>query len=443
MVETVHEILSNVNMNNIRLKVRNFGPIKNGYEQDDGFLTIPKVTLFCGPQGSGKSTITKLLSSLMWLEKAAYVIAWNRSEFVVSDPSVIVSLMDWHGISSYFQPETEIVYKGDLIDLHYNNGILRLTPSVNSGGTYEKPRIMYMPAERNFLHYFKNSAPVEQPPLLILHKEYSKAEKIYASGFDLPINGYRFALNAEHKPVILNLHATGTPSETPLSASSSGIQSILPILLVSEYLQSRIGADSPGTDMDSMSLTRNPFLTFANADATPCFRDSDTKVNVPTFVFRANRAASCFTNVVEEPEQNLFPPTQRNVLRRLLSICGLAESNRLILSTHSPYIVSDLIASTIAKKLYDLADMAGTKSAECRKLVEEIYSPYAVVDSSQVCLFETNYDGVIRKSMDDQGRLSDKNFLNYHLQLSSKLFDHMLSLRAHIENVVAESAAHE
>lgn len=429
-------------MNNIRIKVRNFGPIKNGYEQGDGYLTIPKVTLFCGPQGSGKSTITKLLSSLMWLEKAAHVIVWNRPEFVISDPSLLVSLMDWHGISSYFQPETEIAYKGDLIDLYYRNGNMRLVPVVNSGGTYEKPRIMYMPAERNFLHYFKNSAPVEQPPLLTLHKEYAKAEKDYETGFDLPINGYRFALNKEHKPVILNMHATGAPSETPLGAASSGIQSILPILLVSEYLQSRIGADSAGTDMDSMSLTRNPFLTFASAD-TPCFKDTDIKVNVPTFVFRANRAATCFANIVEEPEQNLFPPTQRNVLRRLLSICSLSKGNRLILSTHSPYIVSDLIASTIAKKLYDLADAAGAQSRECRKWIEEVYSPFAIVDSSQVCLFETNYDGTIKRSMDDQGRLSDANFLNYHLQLSSKLFDHMFSLRSRIMRILEGVSGHE
>ena len=72
-----------------------------------------------------------------------------------------------------------------------------------------------------------------------------------------------------------------------------------------------------------------------------------------------------------------------------------------------------------------------------------MYSPFAIVDSSQVCLFETNYDGTIKRSMDDHGRLSDANFLNYHLQLSSKLFDHMFSLRSRIMRILEGVSGHE
>jgi predicted ATPase len=53
-----------------RIRIKNFGPIKEGYQEDDGWLDVKKVTVFIGNQGSGKSTVAKLISSFMWLEKA-------------------------------------------------------------------------------------------------------------------------------------------------------------------------------------------------------------------------------------------------------------------------------------------------------------------------------------------------------------------------------------
>lgn len=53
-----------------RIKIKNFGPIINGNQTNDGWIDIKKVTLFIGNQGSGKSTVAKLISTFMWLEKA-------------------------------------------------------------------------------------------------------------------------------------------------------------------------------------------------------------------------------------------------------------------------------------------------------------------------------------------------------------------------------------
>jgi predicted ATPase len=50
-----------------RLYIKNFGPIKEGYKEG---IEIKKVSVFIGNQGSGKSTLAKVISSLMWLEKA-------------------------------------------------------------------------------------------------------------------------------------------------------------------------------------------------------------------------------------------------------------------------------------------------------------------------------------------------------------------------------------
>jgi AAA15 family ATPase/GTPase len=57
-----------------RIKIRNFGPIT------DGFIDIKKITFFCGHQGSGKSTVAKLVSAFSWIEKALL-----RGDFQESD----------------------------------------------------------------------------------------------------------------------------------------------------------------------------------------------------------------------------------------------------------------------------------------------------------------------------------------------------------------------
>ena len=53
-----------------KLRVKNFGPIKDGFSENDGFMEITPVTVICGNQATGKSTIAKLYSTLTWLEKS-------------------------------------------------------------------------------------------------------------------------------------------------------------------------------------------------------------------------------------------------------------------------------------------------------------------------------------------------------------------------------------
>ena len=48
-----------------KIRIKNFGPIKEGYQENDGWLDVKKVTVFIGNQGSGKSTVAKLVSTML------------------------------------------------------------------------------------------------------------------------------------------------------------------------------------------------------------------------------------------------------------------------------------------------------------------------------------------------------------------------------------------
>ena len=55
-----------------RIKIKNFGPIREGFVDNDGWMDIEKVTVFIGDQGSGKSTVAKWISTFSWLEKSRH-----------------------------------------------------------------------------------------------------------------------------------------------------------------------------------------------------------------------------------------------------------------------------------------------------------------------------------------------------------------------------------
>jgi len=46
---------------------------------------------------------------------------------------------------------------------------------------------------------------------------------------------------------------------------------------------------------------------------------------------------------LEEPEQNLFPPTQQILTKTLLKLVKRDEGNMLFMSTHSPYVLDVLL----------------------------------------------------------------------------------------------------
>ena len=49
---------------------------------------------------------------------------------------------------------------------------------------------------------------------------------------------------------------------------------------------------------------------------------------------------------LEEPEQNLFPPTQGVLIQTLMALTERRNNNRLFIATHSPYILGDILERT-------------------------------------------------------------------------------------------------
>lgn len=108
-----------------RIRIRNFGPIKDGCMTNNGWVDIQKVTVFIGNQGSGKSTVAKLISTFTWIEKALVRGDYNKKWFERKN-KLKNQYLNYHRLENYFNgiDNTLIEYEGDAYSIVYENGSL-------------------------------------------------------------------------------------------------------------------------------------------------------------------------------------------------------------------------------------------------------------------------------------------------------------------------------
>ena len=399
---------------NVRIKVRNFGPITSGRTDNDGWMDIAKVTLFCGPQGSGKSCITKLTSLLMWLEKSVY-----RNPELVVDNAAFVQALEWQGIANYITTETEIAYQGDLLRFLYVNGGIHSELTFDQNAPYIVPKISYMPAERNFASIVRSADRVEglPRPLIDMQVEFNRAKRFFAVGFRLPANGFKFRFDKD--PWIVNGNASDA-NMTRLEEASSGLQSMVPMLLVSEYLEGHLA-----TELDarrSVGIFYDPGTAEKKEQIEAYVRklganDSLTVAQKSMRLERYFAPGRRFVNLVEEPEQNLYPETQRAVVNALVAIANRKPDNILIMSTHSPYVLNQLVTAALAASI-------GPSPK-----VEEVFPLASAVPQSDMKLYELDGEGRVVPLETPNGLFDDQNLLNAALRNWNELFDRLLDIK--------------
>ena len=83
--------------------IQHFGAIKTCSTP----IEIRKVTFFIGNQGSGKSTIAKLIATFMWIEKALVKESYNPEWFERNDTFKNLFL-SYHRLESYLKENSYI-----------------------------------------------------------------------------------------------------------------------------------------------------------------------------------------------------------------------------------------------------------------------------------------------------------------------------------------------
>lgn len=422
--------------NMAKLKIKNFGPIQKGFSENDGFLEISPVTVICGNQATGKSTIAKLYSIFSWLEKAVVKAGIG---IISEDIDDFVSLCKPHRIDEYFNAKTEIHYIGTACEFIYQNS--KFTPKVkdfgNSLSQYKRPKIMYVPAERNLLTSIEDAENIKNlPPMLsILMDEYEKAKKASKTGeFDLPISNVKLIYD---KNTLTMKVLTENNKSISIYSASSGIQSVTPVSIVSKYITEEVSSNFLKNiqklsanerkqikelikkDVKDDEISQLLISSFDQLIYGKILNEDITKnlENLLHYFFN-----TCFINIVEEPEQNLYPQSQNKILYELLECKNNCIENKLLITTHSPYILSYLTQSAKAAELLE----KGVPEKEIQKIIPV----KAAVPGSKITIYETKSDGTIKLLKPYKSLPSDENELNKALEDQNESFSDLLDLEA-------------
>ncbi len=405
-----------------RIKIKYFGPIKDGYQENDGWIDIKKVTIFIGNQGSGKSTVAKLVSTFMWLEKAL-IRGDMKAPLSFKD---FIELIEFHRLENYLQANTEIEYEGTNFQIKLKNSTSsdkKLIEIIElKTGEYKLPKIMYVPAERNFLSSIENINKVSDLILGSL-KNYSiefRNAQLANKGkaIELPINNTKIVYDPKDNENYLEFN----DKRLKLSHASSGFHSFVPLHWITKYLidfieqSEKILLESLSTDQ---TIRRNNELKKLNS-----LNLKEKEIRAKEKEINNKYVCKHFVNIVEEPEQNLFPISQKKMLFSLLGFNNEQDGNKLIITTHSPYLLVYLTLSVEAYKLKHKVN-----SNELKSKLNQIVPIESALNGSDLAVYQLNeINGEITKLKNYRGLPSDDNNLNNGLADANDDFSKLLDL---------------
>ena len=402
-----------------KIKIKNFGPIIKGYKNNgcSDFININKVTVFIGPQGSGKSTLAKLVSCFTWIEKSLVKGAILEEKFNYKD---FKKQLQFNQIDEYLTDSSYLEWIGENFTIICKNSEISIIPL--STETADIPKIMYIPAERNFLSSFSFSyiqlVSVLTLSLKTFLEEYTNAKKNIKGEIRLPIAG--ISCEYERSKDVMWIKRGG--NKTRLEKSASGFQSITPLFLVSENLSNLVQKGNQGelnfSDYERLKSDMRTLLQNT--------QNNDSKVlDLMIKELGAKFFPSYFFNIVEEPEQNLFPESQKELLFYLLKCVNKNKKNKLLITTHSPYLLGYLNCCIFGKKLQ--------KHGLVDEKMNTIIPISSLIDSENVIVYQLDNSGNIECVEPYEGLIADGHILNTILNEPNEMFYELLSLEGSIQ----------
>lgn len=411
-----------------RLIIRNVGPIKRVDIQ------LNKVNVFIGPQSSGKSTIAKVLSTCSWIEKG---VATTMDDGFVADAEAFISLMsDFHKMTKYFDEASEVLFETDVVRISLKGKDFNL--KLKDQEAYHREKICYVPSERNSVTLPElQGFEFGQTNLRSFLFDWYNAREFYNENnkTDILNLGVRYYFDPNELRLKDRIeHSNGKTYEIPLGSASSGLQSVVPLQIMVQYFAGqyfesfgeKISFDTEEKTKrirhkltDTMVLQRmfaeyNPaersrFIQKANGR----LRDGDEQAKQLIDEYRAAverlTVPTRTSFIIEEPEQNLFPRTQMDLLFYLLSQLNHGRNHRLVMTTHSPYILYALNNCLLAYLVKDSID------EDVIPIVESMKYP---VNPADVSVWSIKNGRLVNekdepdKTIQDERGLIRKNYFN-------------------------------
>jgi predicted ATPase len=404
------------------ITIKKIGPVQFGR------VDIRKVTVFVGNQGAGKSTVAKLISVFTKIEKSLVRGDFEKNWFKAKN-RLESYYLPYHRLEDYLTDNSEIDYIGNKFSISYKNKELSVSEIQNS--KYALPKIMYVPAECNLLTYIKGAEELKlsSEALQEFSTEYYNAmQEMNGNAILLPINNTEIRYDKRSD----ELYLKSSDFRIKLRVASSGFQSFVPLYLVSEFLANSVKKQSGNKATMSSEETKKFQKGLRTIWDNEHLTDIQKRQAISELASAFNKTA--FVNIVEEPEQNLFPTSQWKMLQSLLAFNNMNEGNKLILTTHSPYLINYLTIAIKAKQVLD--NLAEEKKESLSSEIAKLISIDACVNTSDVAIYELDEKTGTIKPLPKYNDLipSDNNFLNNILADTNNLFARLQEIEEENEN---------
>ncbi len=412
--------------------IRNIGPIV------DVEIELNRINVIIGPQSSGKSTIAKVISFCQWVEKR--FILDGKFEYDFAD-----QFIDFHRIGkSYFREDSYFSYESEFIRIQHKGVSFKLEITRKEEEIkYLKSKNIYIPAERNFVSVIPNLRRYNETNDNIISFVYDwyAAKKKYEGNKTLSVLdlGVSYAYHHESDSDILTL--TDEKKELELMNASSGLQSVVPLVMLIDYLTDGVFSEKKPlsvNEKEKIEREKEVYLKILMDNIDPIAGNSEASIreslesktqielsmaNMDNILqWMIKRSSYNFTNfIVEEPEQNLFPSTQRDLIYYLFKKIAKGERpHSILMTTHSPYVlyaINNCLMGGVIQEKMPIEEQKELKSRD------------SWVDPSLVSAWEIK-DGRISSIIDPRTKTITKHFFN---EISNEIMDEYYDMLNYFE----------
>lgn len=303
------------------LHIKNFGPIV-----DSTKIELTPLMVLIGRQSAGKSAFMKVLCFCRWMEKKVMVSTDDLVSQYTHHNRFVKELKQFHRLNDeYFSEDSEFMYDGDTITIEYRgiNSNAKIVRKELFADKRFNTKLSYIPAERNLISAIQNVdktyKATERDVLFNFIYEWDEAKSPYTKEhpYKLAATGGFSYVNKSGADVLVREDGI----ETPAFYASSGMQSVMPMDVMGNYITERVG--------------RNASLSMHE-------RNEISKTGGHSYKRLEYQSAQLF---IEEPEQNLYPESQELVVLSLVrslkkALANGSEQSMAVMTTHSPYVMS-------------------------------------------------------------------------------------------------------
>jgi len=372
----------------MRIVIHNFGPIK---EAD---IETKRYTVFIGQTSTGKSVAAKLIS-----------IANDADFFMLEEGDFkgFGSFLAQYSIDFPFHDDTEIVFFRDKATWTIRKDVFHIEGEMDPGWegikaqmqgkemdweslTDFQKKMMYMTAKQS---YASSTNPI-----------YIPAERILLSIFTNSI----YSLLSNDMTIPESIKRFGTLYGIARDRNKDLTIDFMNIKVRFSKEQDTIHIDNDDVDID-----------FKQAS-------SGMQSVIPLWaVFNDSLYGFRRYIIIEEPELNLFPTLQVMLVNKMVEHLKTALAN-LVITTHSPYILSVFDNLIYAKDVYDRAD------AERKEKVAALVNPDAMISYDDIAAYSFDDRGIVTFINDPETRSTGAYALDAASNETANVFNELLAI---------------